>query len=327
MKRVETALSYYRVAYDYAVKLGDINRKKQSKEWESLCLRHLGRLSEALSCLIELEEMQEDNEKERLDNLINQIHIAVRIPLRLDVIETAVSDAYDILKERQSSLSGSTLALEESSLYTFRNMFDKALEKALHALDLYQNAAPAPDASPTYDAKVYYYTVCACFCDMRQRDKAAEYLKLLENVDSPMEQSKELNILSLRRRIALLEGKNDAAKEYARQRLALEKNDLSYVGLRDLVESELLCGNVEEVEKYLKILWEKNRESENRHRQYELLCLKGLCAVARDSYEEAVSYYRQADKVGRELDDALKCDWRQKEIEEKLREIYEFTDS
>lgn len=329
LRQFDSALSLYHKAYQAAVKAGDEENQVYFKVKKGHCLWHLRRLREALACLVELEKL-EANPKRRWEGLIFQIAIATAIPISLHNIQLLMQRCSDELKRQNLRLSRGMLLIEKAVLAFLRHDASTALARAQEAMHTY-----AEGASPQYDIAVYYSYLIEFYLDAGDRISAEWWLERYEGVRTWLDVYKELDILLIRQRIALLDGNYSVAWDYAQRFLqkAREAEDSPYIGLTNLAETGIACGHLTEVRLALWELLSKYRNAEEGHRRYELRRLGGdyhrAMAQQAELYTHenlrhtaiARRYYRYALKIGRFIDERLCCDWHEEEIQERLQSL------
>ena len=343
LDQLDSAIPLYRKAYEIAVKARDEERQVKYKEWEGHCLQRMGRLWEGLACLLELERLQA-NPPDHWMGLIFQITTAIQIPISLHKIEALIRRCRDEMERSGLRGSRSMLLMEESFLAYYRHDFSAELAKTQEAMSAHEKGA-----YPKYNIHAHYYQLIDAFLDMGDRPNAERWLAEYEGVETQFEVSKELRILSFKRRLALMDGDYKAAWDYARRHLSKsrEAQDSPYIGLRDFGETAIECGHLTEAGRALWELLSKHRNSENGHRRYEIRRLAGdyhramaqRAAVHMDEcgqqtatfrkYEKAFRKhtamarrdYGYALKTGQFLDERLCCDWHEKEMRQRIRSL------
>ena len=343
LDQLDSAVPLWRKAYEIAVKAGDEERQVNYKQWEGHCLRRMGCLREGLACLLELERLQA-NPPARWTGLIDQITTAIQIPISLHNIEALIRRCRDEMERSALQSSRSMLLSEETYLAYCRKDFPTELAKAQEAMSAYEK-----DAYPEYDIHVHYYQLIDAFLDIGDRTNAERWLAEYEGVETPFEVSKELNILSFKRRLALMDKDYKVAWDYARRHLSKsrEAENSSYNGLRNLAETAIECGHLTEASHALWELLSKHRNSENGHRRYAIRRLAGdyrramaqraaahmnECGRRTATFRKYEKEFRKhtalarrdygyALKTGQFLDERLCCDWHEKEIRQRIRSL------
>lgn len=329
LNQFDSALAFYRKAYQIAMKIGDGESQSKFKEMEGHCLRCLGRLRDALVCLVELEKL-EGTPNCRWEGLIDQIVIATDIPISLRSIQSLMRRCSDEMERHGMQSSRCMLLIEESALASLQHDVSTALAKAQEAMHVYKK-----DANPNYNITVYYHHLINSYLDAGDHTSAKWWLEQYEDTATWLEFSKELDILSIRRRLALWDGDRPAAWDYAQRflRKAREAEDSPYIGLINLVETGITCGRLTEIRQAMRELILRHRNSEEGHRRYAIRRLVGDYhrAIAQQSepYTRenlrhtaiARRFYHYARKVGRFIDERLCCDWHEAEIERCLQSL------
>ena len=343
LNQYDSAAPLYSKAYHIAVKSGNTEQQAEYKYWEGHCHRLMGHLREGLACLLELDCLN-SNPPERLHGLIDQIIIAIRIPISLRNIEALIRRCRDDMERFGLQASRSMLLSVEYTLAYYRKDFATELSRAQETLSTYEVSAYRG-----FDIYCHYVEMIDAFLDNGDRLNAERWLGKLEAVETRYEASKELSLLSFKRRLALMDGDHKAAWNYAQRyyHKAREAESSPYGGLKQLAEAGIECRHLLETGQAVWELLSKHRNSENGHRRYAIRRLAGDYYRAmsqratspmdeggketafyrryEDSFRKnamlARRYYEHALKVGQFIDERLCCDWHEKEIRERLRSL------
>lgn len=336
LRQWDSAISLFHRAYQAAVRAEDQRRQAKQLHWEGHTLRRAGRLREALACLLAAEGLEQADKAVYWNGLIDQIGIAISLPLSLEKLQSLMDRCRDEMGRLGLNASRGMLLIEESDLAYQRHDNRTELAKAQEAMAGYDASA-----SPDYNISTYYYMLIWALLDVKDRPNAQRWLERYEGAVTQHEVHKELNLLGLRRHIALKDGDLPAAWSYAQRALqkAREGQRNPFVQLQNCTDTAIQCGHLREAAAGLAELLTVHRHSESGHRRYSVRRLAGDYhrAVARRCADKAVGftaaarrhtalaqrYYGYADRVGRFLDEKLCCDWRQQEIRERLASLQE----
>lgn len=334
----ENARSLFHRAYEAAVKAGDRARVLENLEWEGDCLYHLGRLREALSCLLQLEGGAKTDKAEYWAGLRCQVDVAIMLPLSLHSISKLLDRCRREMVQLGLNASEGMLLLTEGVLAYYRGDDQTALEKVREAMAIYDASA-----YPRVNIEYHYYSLIDALLNVGCREEAEQWLSRYEGVTTGFEFSKELNILNLRRRMALADGDYIAAWRYAQRHLqrSREAERSPYESLCNYCDTAIQCGHLFEARSALAELLRHYRNSENGHSRYRIRRLTGDYhrALARQAsirencerdtlrkHEQdaqrqrslAVRFYCAALKLGQELDARLQCNWREQQMRERI---------
>lgn len=348
-RQIDAARSLFHRAYEAAVKAGDRAMELDNLYWEGHCLRWSGQLRAALACLLQLEGGVQENKERYFYGLVEQIRIAILLPLSLDSIFRLIDRCYREMTTLGLTASRGMLLIVECYLARDRYDEDEELAKAQEAMSAYE-----PDSYPDYDCRTYYSKLIYALLDNKRRIEAEQWLERYEGLETKFEMSKELDLLYFRRRMALEDGDYPTAWGYAQRLLqrAREGERSPEVGLKAYCETAIQCGHLSYARNALAELLARHRNSEIGQIRYALRRLAGdyhravvqrFVEKAEESGKSRISlqyeqggrrhfllarrYYGYAMKIGQFLDGKLQCDWRQREIEERLVSLADIDDA
>ena len=329
-QQIEEALCLYRRAYDAAIIIEDHEKRIKYKQWEGHCLYHLGRFREALSVLISLSQTECVVPQEYLSGMIDQIDIAIKLPIELHKIRNLIHEAYNIMRQHSLQSSKSMILIEESILANMRYDYTLALDKAQEALACHDHGAKL-----RCDKLVYYRSIMDNLLSLDRINELKEWLVQLQELDTVRVISKELVLLGFQTEIAIIEGRYIEAYNLAKQRLSreLETDSDCFVSIRLVVRAGITAGKLNEIKNYfIKML--SLRHTKCRNWKYQIRLYLGDYSIAlyqqernktQHSYKQLRKYWKLADKfyqqalcIGKVLDDLFDCDGRQKEISKRL---------
>lgn len=329
LDQFDMALSLYQKAYRVAVQAGDEVNQIRYKEWEGHCLYHMGRLTEALAVLLELEKFTESSPI-RWEGLINQLLIAIQIPISLQRIQSIIDRCYNEMRQYGLEKSNGMILLAESDLLTYQGKDALALKKAQEAMASY-----VADAFPSCEKIVYFDSLIWAYLNIGDWKNAKQWLGRFEAYDSSFPVSKESRVLSIRRRLALQDKDYLAAWAYAEQELFKARESVAhpYAALKNITNCGISAGKPGDIRNYLAELISTHRNSETGHHRYQIRKTAGdyhrAMAALPNTVPEQVAhhrklakrYYSHAMKVGRMIDERLCCHWRQEEILKRLKSV------
>lgn len=329
LEQLDTALALYQRAYRLAVQVGDEESQVEFKCWEGHCLRDMDRLTEALASLIELEKCTQ-NPRERWAGLIDQIQIAVEIPISLQKIQTIIDRCYHEMRQYGLKKSKSMILSHECVLLLAQGKDALALKKAQEAMASYKD-----DAYPVYSKNTHYLALIWAYLDVGDRENAERWLGRYEASDTDFPIFKESNTLSIKRKLALLDQNYRTAWDYAVRNLLKDRefDAHPYFALKSIVDCGIAAGRPKDVRNYLAELLSAHRNSENGHNRYKIRRAVGDFHRAMADLPETIPeqasrhrklarrYYGYAMKVGKMIDARLCCSWRQEQIRERLKSV------
>jgi len=322
--QVEEALSIYRRAYDIAAVIEDREKMMKYRQWEGHCLHHLERFREASSVLMTLSQTVAIAPHEYFSSVVDQVDIAIKLPLALPKIKSLLHEAYRIMREYSLQTSKSVVLIQESNLFRMRYDYKRALEKALEALASHHN-----DAKTRYNKLVYYRGILDNLTSLNSVPEIKVWLLELQECDTDRTNSKEIIFLGFSSEVAILEGKAIEAFDYAKQCIIQERKITydSFSSLRLVVKAGIMADRLNEIRSFLaEMLSLRRTECKNRRYQIYLYCGDYYTALFRQKREVqyincAKKYYNRARNIGIEIDSLFDCNGRQMEISQRLEYV------
>jgi len=335
MQKVKEALCLYRKAYDAAIAIKDDEKMAKYKQLEGHCLCYLGLFREALSVLLPLSQTAQIVPHEHFSGIIDQIDIAVKIPIDLPKIQNLIQEAHNTIRQYGLQTARGMILIEESILAFMRYDYKLALEKAKEALDSYDQGAKI-----SYNIIVYHRNIIDNLLLLNCVDEAREWISKFQEINTDLTFSKEISLFGFWAEIANLEGQYEVAYALAEQRLKLERetNSDCFVSLRLVVRIGISAGKLDVIRGYLaELLSMRHAKYGNWRYQVRLYIGDYYTALCQQEREKKIpsqkqfdiywklseKFYKQAIDIGAILDNLLKCDGRQKEIKQRLERLAE----
>ena len=328
LSQCDNALRFYSQAYELSVKLGDVSLQAEYKKWQANCLRVLGRLTESLTCLVELEALEE-NPAEQFSGMMDQLAVAIMLPISLVKINSIFKRCSEFAENSGLRKSKSMIYINQAELHNCRKDYANELAAAQEAMASWDGLA-----YPCYIANAQYETLVDTYLDIGDRGSAELWLKRLEDLNTDFEANKELEILRIKCNFAFMDGDLKSAWEYAQRCLLKAREGIKnpFDHLKQYTEIAIECGHLHAARQAIAELLTFHRNSEIGHNRYELRRLTGdyhraMAKQGGDSRyahwhtEQARRFYYSAKDVGDMIDQRLQCDWHEKEIAERIMSL------
>lgn len=327
--QLNAAINNFHRAYQISRQEGDEVRQVRYILWQGHCLSVLGRLTEALSWLMEVEKLH-SSLTDRWFGLLFQLSVARQIPISLSKIQIILQKCINEMEHQGLQKSKNMILVQESYILYHQGDFNSALFRAQEAMATFDVSNPIK-----YDANVYYRKLIECYLSVGDYYNADLWTRRYEEIITDYEEYKKQDVLSFKQKIALLKQDYPTAWHYAQQCLLIDNldNKLHCSNLVQTIETGIECHRLDEIRFAFLTLLQRYRQSENAHNRYLIRKLGGdyHLAIAKrnklhplDSLRHkriAYRYYNFALEVGSMIDTRLCCEWRQLDIQKKLRLI------
>ncbi|HEY0005807.1 MAG TPA: hypothetical protein VGB17_13445 [Pyrinomonadaceae bacterium] len=312
----------------------------------------LEKLREALTALAPLTEERKQGRMRSCciyGTMGDQVYIGLDLPVTLPTLEKVISEAESYYRSSGEASWRSKVMHMRARVYETRGMFQEARLAAQEGWSLWRNGCPA------HYATTHLKTLFDISLARRDAAEAHKYLRLWDKHNEKNSRVRDATYQIMQSRLARLERETRKALDQARravQTIAIaDWNETRYAANCALVRALLLAGEHERAKETLVPLM-RLRRSESAHDRYSVQLLRGDYHLARariaaglvqsdDEFDmefplaerdgeraascfelkKARDSYQAALKVGRWIDEQLRCAHRQREIHERLARL------
>jgi tetratricopeptide (TPR) repeat protein len=336
--RLNTAIDLYTEAVEIADVFEIIELVVHIRSRCSECLKIEGRVTEALSMLAPLLQIDpsEIEPDDYFNALTEYIEIAIVIPCSIQTIEKAFAIAENLIGDKSGWKS--MLLFLRSNLFYLQGNFLKSLDFAKEAWALWR------DEYPNFSEDSYLTIIVTQCLELEDLELAKYYIQQWENQENSSPTFREAVVANLRARLELAEGNLGKASDLFQTSFSAARQ----VGGEDIFSKIIIeSGKSDEICEILSSIryLVRNPIIDLKYRLYSLIgsvhavyagfTVKEFGINLTALYEPRASnetekekhtnraafFYRMALKAGQEFDRRLECDWRRRETEKRLAVI------